>query len=275
MSNKYIIDITTLRVKRGREIKPLRPNADGIFENVPAFILGKGSRSTDYDSDSIVESINRPNSTFQMKVQEGNCEGEVGHPLMTGDPEKDLRRLIYIDRARLSHVIHGIHTVPLNNGEYLGTVDIKPSGSYAQFLTESLMDNTINTAFSMRTFCHPPKMQDNGRYYKRVKEFITIDFEGTPGWEEASKRFSPMTGGTAAMESFNQYSGYCSVANIVNVMKTHTELGFESRNNQLFDILQSDSVVVEDEQYVIDVANRTMISKTGQPKNIFHTFFKG
>lgn len=272
---KYVIDITTLRIKRGRGIKPITPDKDGVFRKVPAFVLGKGSRSTDYDPDSLYQSITREGSAFKLKIEEGNCEGEYGHPLLTGaNPEADIRRLFHIERTRLSHTIHGVSTSPLENGDVLGMIDIKPGGPNGQYLRESLMDTVVNTGFSMRTFCHPPKMQDNGRYYKKVKEIITIDSEGTPGWEEASKRFRDGVSGTISVESFTQFSSECTSANIISVINNQTKLGNEAMNNQLFDLLQSDTVIIEDTSYIIDISNRTLMSQSGESKNIFHTFFK-
>lgn len=277
MSN-FVIDITTLTVKRGRTIKPIMPGKDGVFKNVPAFVLGKGSRSTDYDLDYFVQSINRENSVFKLRIEEGNCEGEYGHPFLSGkDVESDIKRLFYIERTRLSHVIHGVHTRAIDGGNFIGEIDIKPTGPMGQHLKESLMDNTINTSFSMRTFCYPPVKQSNGRYLKKIKEFITIDAEGTPGWEEASKRFSSQTfsmDNQTSLESIGVYSMPCSEFNIINVIKQHKEIGKESHNNQLWDLLKADAITIDNTEYVIDVSNRTMMDKNGTSKNIFHSFFR-
>lgn len=271
-----IMDITTLTVKRGRTIKALQPNKDGIFENVPSFVIGKGSRSTDYEHQSFFNSLNGDGSIFKLKVQEGNCMGEYGHPFLSGvRVEEDIKRLFHIEMTRTSHVIHGYHTKPLDNGDYLGSIDIKPTGPYANALRESLIDNTINTSFSMRTFCHPPIKQPNGRFLKKIAQFITIDAEGTPGWEEASKRFHPTytLDAQTTMECINKYAFPCSQFNIQDVIRQQTEIGKEAHNNQLWDLLKADAITLDSTEYIIDVSNRTLMNKDGYQENIFHKCF--
>jgi len=274
--SRYEINITALKVKNDKKINPVKPDKNGIYRNLPAFMLGKGSRSTDYDLDSMFRSINNPGSTFRLRIQEGNCEGEWGHPFLTGSAEEQIRRLFHIERTRICQVLMGVKTTDLGDGTFLGSIDIKPTGpgTFGPALVASLEDPDINTAWSMRTFCNPPREQANGRLLKEIKEFITIDAEGTPGWEEASKRYRDSVVVKAGMESLNLFSSYCSVTDVVNVIKSTTTLGMESKNNKLFDILKSDSVIIEDTKYILDMSNKTIVNSNGRQRNVFHSFYK-
>jgi malate/lactate dehydrogenase len=50
---------------------------------------------------------------------------------------------------------------------------------------------------------------------------------------------------------------------VVNVIKATTTLGMESKNNKLFDILKSDSVIIEDTKYILDMSNKTIVNSNG------------
>lgn len=274
--SKYEINIVALKVKNDKKVNPIKPDKDGVYRNLPAFVIGKGSRSTDYDNDSLYRSVADANSVFKLRIKEGNCEGEWGHPFLTGTAEEQIRRLFHIERTRLCQYIMGLRTTPLENGDILGCVDLIPSGpgSYGPTLAHSLENPLVNTAFSMRTFCHPPKQQSNGRFLKTVKDFITIDAEGTPGWEEASKRYRDGITVSSGMESINLHSSYCSAEDVMTVIKEQKVLGMESRNQQLFDILKSDSVIIENTSYIVDVSNTSLIDLSGKQKSIFHMCFR-
>lgn len=271
--SRYAIDIVTMRVKNGKTIKPLTPDKDGVFRGVPAFVLGKASRNAEYDYDALYKSIVAPTSTFQLRIKEGNCEGEFGHPFLSGSNEDQIRRLFFIDRTRTSHTLLGVHSKELEGGITLGTIDIKPSGPHRSSLEESLMDPNINTAFSMRTFCHPAKKLPDGRLFKTPREFITIDSEGTPGWEEASKRWADTS--VDGMECINRVYNEVSNESIISVIRDTSVLGFESKNNQLFDLLCSDQVTIDKTRYIVDRNTKSMVDSTGSKSDIFHTMFGG
>lgn len=272
---RYEINIVALKVKNDKKVNAIKPDKDGVYRGLPAFVIGKGSRSTDYENESFYRSIVDNNSSFRLRITEGNCEGEWGHPFLAGSPEEQIKRLFHIERTRICQVITGLKTVPLESGDTLGLIDVVPTGpgTFGPALVHSLENPNINTAWSMRTFCHPPKQQPNGRFLKSIKDFITIDAEGTPGWEEASKRYRDGITISSGMESLNLYSETCSANDVLNVIKEQKILGTESKNQQLFDIIKSDSVILENTSYIIDISNKTLLNHQGMQKNIFHTCF--
>lgn len=266
----YSMEILSMKTKNGKTVKALKPDSSGFYRNLPMLVIGKGSRNCDYEVESLKESIFGVDSTFRKRVEECNCEGEQGHPFFAGPPEVQFARLFYIDKTRTSHNIFNVKPIPLSGGNILVVADIKPSGPYEETLKKSLQDPDINTAFSMRVFCHPPTQQPNGRLLKKVREFVTIDSESTPGWEEASKRYIP-SAGDSGLETL--HSQYCQISDMVKIVHSNITLGHEAANNQLFDILQTDEVVLENKSYIIDRLSNKLFDKTGKIIHPFHAFY--
>jgi len=265
----YSMEILSMKVKNGKSVKALKPDSSGFYRGLPVLVLGKGSRNCDYEVESLKESIFGLESNFRKRVEECNCEGEQGHPFFSGPPEAQFARLFFIDKTRTSHNIFNVRPVKMDSGDTLVVMDVKPSGPYYDSMKRSLEDPDINTAFSMRVFCFPPTQQSNGRLLKKVREFVTIDHEGTPGWEEASKRY--ISSGVNSMETLHTQD--CYVSDMIKIVTSSTALGHEAVNNQLFDILQSDEVVLENKSFIIDKLNNKLYNKKGQPLNPFHTFY--
>lgn len=279
----YVIDITSMKIKNGKELRAVEPNSKGIYVGLPALVIGSGSRSSDYVPESLFNAILGPEASFKKRVEESNCEGEHGHPFTgTSDHEANVNRLLFIDRTRVGHIIKRVHHRDLSNGDKLVFIDVKPHGPYGKYLAESLQDEEVNTAFSMRTLCYPAKVQPNGRPLKDVSHFITIDSEGTPGYEQASKRYrdgfdfgtEALTPGQSVQYSTEKILSLpCSTVDLIKIVKTNTRMGFESRNNQLYDILRADNVVLENTRYIISTKDKTIVDPNGDKQSVFHRMF--
>lgn len=169
----------------GYTLRGMKPDKDGVYRGIPLAVIGKPSRNRRYYlPDSFHRCLTDPNSAFVLKMKAG-LEGEWCHPLLTSD--KDLPRLLYIDRTRVSHYFKEIYPRQTKDGKYTMVVgDVVPSGPYGQFLKESLEDGKRNTAFSLRSWVDEVG-NTGGVAQLDMKMLVTFDAVDVGGYAEASK----------------------------------------------------------------------------------------
>ena len=243
--------------------KALKPNKDGVFENVAIMVLGKVSRNNkDYEINSMLAALTSPNSIFFKKLKMGQLQGEYGHPQIYSEAE--LGRIAVVDPTKVSHTIHAVRTAgTTEKGHTLVVADIEPCGPYGKYLNESFQNPRMNTAFSLRSLVN--KIGQVGNVIKqRVTALITVDAVDAPGYAEASKVRIP------AMEGFSM--------DILNPEHHLPELalacGCESIDDQqLLDILEVDKVCIRRELNGV-VDNRGNILTSEGKKNIFHEIWR-
>jgi len=243
--------------------KSLKPDKNGVYKDIPFMVLGKVSANKkEYEINSMVSAISDPGSMFYRKLVSGQLEGEWWHPL-TGNDDAALNRIVKIERNNVSHHIHRVYTgTPTEQGHIIVYGDIEPSGPYGQYLTESLQNPRINTAFSLRSLVQGIGEKD-GILKQRVILLVTIDAVDAPGYAEASKVHVGGFEGASFEIDMNKHGA---------ILKH--EFGLEHLNDQqLCDILQQDKVTICKSTYHVDVNNGTLEGKSGK-KPIFHELFR-
>lgn len=177
----------------GKKLKAMTPDVNGVFNGIPIGVIGRPSRNkVIYEPTSFVKSMNDKDSLFYTKLTEGNLQGEYGHPEQKGPIQEQITRMYSIDPTKVSHAILGVETKDSSDGQYtLILGNIKPCGPYGKYLTESLIDPSRNTAFSLRSLTGKP-VRKNGFLEKKVLNTITFDAVEGPGYGEASKRFASL-----------------------------------------------------------------------------------
>lgn len=197
--SKYQIRVETMVVDRGHQLKRLRPDENGYFNNIPVAGLGYATRNnTYYDIPTLHKELQSPTSLFHQRLIHGQLYGELGHPKIAGlKKEEAVARLLDIDEKNWAIHIKAVRTSekPLDNGGYLLLADIAPHGAGAAQVRENFESPFMNTAFSLRSITNQEIR--NGLSYRYMNKFITFDFVGAGGYLEASKMYTP------AMESFD------------------------------------------------------------------------
>lgn len=188
---KFVVE--TVKVKEGKELKGIKPDADGYFRRFPVAVIGAVSlNSTLYDAVSVQEQITNPTSKINIVLTGGSLYGEWGHPkLTTLKPDATwVRRISQVHEDRISHHIAKIETGDqLANGGYIIYADIKPFGPYKDPMMESLLDPNMNTAFSLRSLCTERLDRSTNIMHRYVRQFVTFDAVTSGGFGEASKRY--------------------------------------------------------------------------------------
>ena len=243
--------------------KALKPNKDGVYENVPVMVLGKVSRNNkDYELNSMVAALTSPNSVFFKKLKMGQLQGEYGHPQIYS--ENELGRIAVVDPTKVSHAIHAVRTGETTEKGYtLVLADIEPCGPYGKYLEESFQNPRMNTAFSLRSLVS--KIGQVGSVIKqRVTALITIDAVDAPGYAEASKvRIPSMEGFSMDIEHPEQHLPELALA-----------CGCESIDDQqLLDILEVDKVsIMKTINGIVD--NKGALITDNGKKSIFHEVWR-
>lgn len=199
MSNNILFSISTQLEMEGRQLKAIKPNKQGIYEGIPLTVIGCNSRNkVNYERRSVERCLTDTNSRFAANVQTGDLEGEWGHPLLVGDKEAVVARLLHIDRSKISHTISRVYGKDVGDGLIIVYGDIKPFGPFGKYLKESFEDPTRNTSFSLRAAARQTGVV-NGIVQKTMLAMVTFDAVDGPGFLKASKRFQDLDVGT--MES--------------------------------------------------------------------------
>lgn len=216
MADGVVFSVSTDLVVNGRELKALKPDKDGIYKAIPLTVIGAPSRNNvSYEKNSVIECLTNPNSRFVMNLKSGDLEGEWCHPLMDPtDKKKMVQRLLYLDRARVSHHFTKIYAKDIGGGKIIVYGDVKPSGPFGKYLEENFQDPTRNVSFSMRSATVVDHVS-NGITYKRMLAMFTFDAVDGPGYEEASKRFQD-TAGLEGLKVLDNHKGASDIDVTVN-----------------------------------------------------------
>lgn len=190
MAETVIFSISTEVEMRGRQLKALKPNKDGVYTGIPLTVIGMNSRNNIcYDRESVIRCLTDPNSRFVMNLKSGDLEGEWGHPLLSSQPEECVARLLYLDRKNVSHHFTRIYSKEdKEKGIIIVYGDVKPSGPMGKYLTENFADPTRNVSFSLRA-ATAITGKSNGVTTKKMLAMFTFDAVDGPGYAEACKRF--------------------------------------------------------------------------------------
>ena len=77
MDSKVVFSISTDLEFRGRQLKAIKPDKDGVYKGIPLTVIGLNSRNgVNYDRDSVISCLTDPKSRFVMNVKSGDLEGE-------------------------------------------------------------------------------------------------------------------------------------------------------------------------------------------------------
>ena len=265
--SKLVFNIQTLVSKDGKSIKSIHPDKDGIIKGMPLAVLGKASRNKSYyEENSFINAMTNPDSAFYRKLTEGGLEGEMGHPFYATNTQADIKRIMYIDRTKVSHGFTRIYSQPTEDGKYILILgDVLPCGPYKRELLDSFEDPNRNTAFSLRSLTSSPQLR-NGVQYKKVLALITFDAVETGGYEEASKRF---------MASNECLEFKIPTLDFINNNDYKVAVGFENLDSdQLFDMLGTDKIILENKTIgIYNEVNKNIITSTGSKSSIFHTMY--
>lgn len=189
-TSKFFFVVESMDVVDGHKLRALKPDSDGYYNDIPLMMLGVPTlNGTEYDPDCIVHCITDPNSRFNIMLTSGTLYGEYDHPEFKS--KEDIPRLLDIRRQFESHHIRRIRTVDSNCGHPLIVGSIKPTGPYGNYLEEDFRDPNRNTAFSVRSLCEEQRNPKTGKLYRKIRVLVTFDAVGSPGFKQASKRYSP------------------------------------------------------------------------------------
>lgn len=251
--------VQTLDTVDGRSVGSVTPDHDGYY-TVPLGIFGKPSQNNKrYDDVSLKEAMTNPNTSFYKKITTGGLFGEFGHPL-----EDTVNRIIKIDETRVSHFIKQVWTKTTSDGLMLVMGKVKPWGPYGQYVEQSFSDKDINTAFSLRSLVGNAIKKANINHVK-VLALITYDYVGSPGFKEASKRYSDFV----AKEDF-----YMPI-NPGDLYNQETFTAMESiANQEILDYLKVNELNVYNSfTAMYDQKQKCLNTSTGK-KSLFHSLYK-
>lgn len=196
MTDGVLFSISTDLEFRGRELKALKPDKNGVYKGLPLSVIGMKSRNgIVYERDSVMDCLTDPKSRFVQNLKSGDLEGEWGHPFLDPtDPKKMVGRLLFLDRKNVSHHFTKIYAKEDKDSGYVIIYgDVKPSGPMGEYLEKNLQDPTRNASFSLRSATVVTR-KEAGVTYKRMLAMFTFDAVDGPGYVEASKRFQDVAG---------------------------------------------------------------------------------
>lgn len=250
--------VQTLDTVDGRSLGQTSSDADGYY-TVPLGVFGKPSQNNKrYDDVSLKEAMTNENTSFYKKLTTGGLFGEFGHPL-----EETVNRIIKIDETRVSHFIKQVWTKTTEDGLMLVMGKVKPWGPYGQYVEQSFRDKDINTAFSLRSLVGSP-VKRAGINHVKVLALITYDYVGSPGFKEASKRYSDIS-----------TEGYYIPVTPNDIYNQNTFAAMESITNQeILDYLKVNELnVYSSFTAMLDTKNKCLNTPNGK-KSLFHSLYK-
>lgn len=279
MAPRLLFSIHTLSNIDGHVLRKAKPDSKGIYRSVPAIILGKYSDNGFlYEETSTIEQINGKNSGFNKKVSQGNLEGEIQHPDLSGLPTKEQRieRTRKVNREFVSHYICGADVLALDgNRQFLITIDLKPFGKFGDVLKAALDDPDRNCSWSLRALVEMIRCQDQIARRKMVN-LITVDAETAPGFPDCSKRYMPATEGLDADAFSSRTKELIDIDTDAEYVVNHCadEIATESLDS-LKNFLDTNKVCLGQSLIgTFDPTNGSVRDMLRQPQSVFHTLFK-
>ena len=180
------------------KVGKIRCGADGYYDMLAGGFDAYNSTGAFYTWDSAKSHFDK-SSHFRRRVSSGALFGEDGHPIRVPGmtDEEWIVRILTIHPDRKSHHIKEIEIDPEGFKNKDGNpiqavwIRVKPIGPRAQVLADSLENENINTAFSIRCltkdFVHP----FSGVKIKTMQQISTFDFVDEPGITIATKYNNP------------------------------------------------------------------------------------
>lgn len=252
MDSKVVFSISTDLEFRGRQLKALKPDKDGVYKGIPLTVIGLNSRNgINYDRDSVISCLTDPKSRFVMNLKSGDLEGEWGHPFLGVEPKAAVARLLHLDRKNVSHYFTRIYTSQLDGSEEAIIVygDVVPNGPMGKYLKENFEDPKRNVSFSLRAATQVIR-KSNGVTYKQMLAMFTFDAVDGPGYVECSKRFRDPAFESLgiAVESNGNIDISVDREAFLNATKSFEISGMESKiiDQRVLDAFGCDEVVVKD-----------------------------
>lgn len=278
MADNVVFSITTELEMDGRQLKSVKPDKNGIYKGIPLTVIGCNSRNNvNYEKESVLRCITDPNSRFCANVKTGDMEGEWGHPLLNG--EKGLDRLLYIDRARVSHRFTKVYGKE-ENGLIIIYGDVKPFGPFKQCLIDAFEDPNLNASFSLRSAARKIGQDPSGIIQKEMLALVTFDAVDGPGFLMASKRYQDPSVATESMEVLSNN-------NILNVdfkvnRKQYLDatvyrkaVGFETvlTDQRVLDAFGCDKITIKEKVSLKYVGHNQFVDMQGKNVSLFDTCF--
>ena len=277
MAENVIFSISTEMEMEGRSLKAIKPDKDGVYKGIPLTVIGVNSRNNvNYTKESVLHCLTDTNSRFAANIKTGDMEGEWGHPFLEG--KESLGRLLYIDRARVSHYFTKVYGKE-ENGIIIVYGDVKPFGPFKQNLIDSFEDPNRNTSFSLRSAAVPIGQDAAGITQKRMLALVTFDAVDGPGFLMASKRFQDKSVATAGM-SVRLKPGILNVDFSVNrtqfldAQEYRKASGMESviLDQRVLDAFGCDKLTVK-ETVIKAVGHKQFVDAAGKNVSLFDTCF--
>lgn len=276
MDNSVVFSISTDLEFRGRQLKSVKPDKDGVYKGIPLTVIGLNSRNgVNYRRESVISCLTDPKSRFVMNLKSGDLEGERGHPFLGVDPKAAVARLLYLDRTKISHYITRVYTSPLdaNSDSIIVYGDIVPSGPYGEYLKQDFEDPKRNASFSLRAATQIIR-KSNGVTYKEMLAMFTFDSVDGPGYVECSKRFQdPAFESLGINVSKNNIDINVNKEQFLNVTKSFEMTGQESKiiDQRVLDAFGCDEVVIKEK--VLRKVKGGFIDQTGARVSLFDQAF--
>lgn len=224
--------------------KVLKKTDDGWYIINLGALNSFNSSGCYYLVDNAKELFFGEDSVLARKLGKGLLQGEMGHPVTLPGMSKvdEYIRNMKIDESRISHHIRNIQFQEMDYiDSYRGkrginkliqvVGEVYPCGPNGQFLKEILEENSINVAFSIRSFTKDSI--ENGLHVKRLTNVVTYDWVCEPGIKTATK-FD-----TSSREGYS-YSEY-DLLKIANDLKEQ-----KLASNENIDIVNDTLKIVND-----------------------------
>jgi len=214
MRNDIYFVAETEMSSNGRKLKTLTPDEDGFFKGLPMAVLGIPTRNnTQYDSNSLIDAIDNPQTTFNRRLKDAELFGEYGHPFTykpLSDPKTSVRVLGLNPEKKA--VLYRKFYCKRDTEQNLDMIyaDLKPMGPYAKYAEEQLLDPSANFSSSLRAISSQEKR--GNILFRRVMNLITFDVcVPGGGFQQASKRYQD-----ASFENFAEIMDHDTMAAISN-----------------------------------------------------------
>lgn len=191
-----------------------------------------------------VKAIFEDSSTFMMRVREGCCRGELGHPRIYGmSLPQILDRLAHIEDKNVC-VHYRDFILEATKDEYGKTIVIvyawlKPSGPYASTLEARLNNREENAAFSVRSYTEESVRA--GIKQKEITHIVTYDGVECPGVKITTK-FDTGVIGSVGLEDLNDYNVMFTKDDLdkaIAAASILSDAGLESNHSRLVHVKDS------------------------------------
>lgn len=265
--------VETMVIDDNRELGKGVRDKDGYFTDVPVAVLGTVTRNkTRYDTDAFIKQLKGPDSSYALRLGEGNLFGEWSHPFVDLSSQEGMQRLLHLEAQKESHHIRATsvkHIDDLNIDLVL--MDAKGTGPYGKYYDEAMLDPSRNLSHSLRGISNARVERSTGITDKSLISLVTFDAGmASGGFKEASKRYMAST----EELSFSSEEVINVPINTTNIQVVR-EVAMETfTSTELNDLLKANRVVIGTVTTgYIDKSNNTVVNTdTRKQSGIFHNF---